>query len=206
MAPVFQTPTRVINPVLLIALAEAGQKRPANIGPASALGNLTAAEVPGVLVAKWKHHGPTLRQQVLDVLLSRPAWTDKLLTRIEQQPEFAAAIGTAHRQRLLTHDDEKLRGRANTVFGAAKATDRQELVEKYRNVIDMKGDPQRGQEVFQRRCAVCHRLTGPGINVGPDLRALTDRSAESLLIALLDPNRAVEAKEVQNNNLPNLRI
>jgi putative heme-binding domain-containing protein len=32
--------------------------------------------------------------------------------------------------------------------------------------------------------------------VGPDLAALTDRSTEALLVALLDPNRAVEAKYV----------
>ncbi len=162
----------------------------------TALGNLSTAEVPGVLFAGWKHHGPTLRQQVLDTLLSRPAWTGELLARIEKQDEFSANIGATHRQRLLTHDDEALRTRAITIFGAARESDRQKVVAKYQSVIDLKGDPQRGEEIFQKRCAVCHRLTGPGVNVGPDLRSLTDRSPKALLTAMLDPNRAVEAKFV----------
>ncbi len=33
-----------------------------------------------------------------------------------------------------------------------------------------------------------------GVEVGPDLAALNDKSPESLLIAILDPNRAFEAK------------
>jgi putative heme-binding domain-containing protein len=37
-------------------------------------------------------------------------------------------------------------------------------------------------------------LEGEGHVVGPDLAALTDRSAEGLLVEILDPNRAVEDK------------
>ena len=33
-----------------------------------------------------------------------------------------------------------------------------------------------------------------GVEVGPDLATLNDKSPESLLIAILDPNRAFEAK------------
>lgn len=56
------------------------------------------------------------------------------------------------------------------------------------------GDPARGREVFNKRCAVCHRFGGQGHAVGPDLSALTDKSNEALMIAILDPNRAVETK------------
>jgi putative heme-binding domain-containing protein len=41
---------------------------------------------------------------------------------------------------------------------------------------------------------VCHKLDGVGQNVGPDLTALTDKSARSMLVAILDPNKAVEDK------------
>ena len=46
--------------------------------------------------------------------------------------------------------------------------------------------------MFQKVCATCHRLGGVGTEVGPDLAALADKSPESLLVAILDPNRAVE--------------
>ena len=39
-----------------------------------------------------------------------------------------------------------------------------------------------------------HKLGGAGNDVGPDLAALDDRSPEALLVAILDPSRAFEAK------------
>src|SRR5690606_9611101 len=58
------------------------------------------------------------------------------------------------------------------------------------------GDPAAGKIVFAAACLACHVAEGLGNPVGPDLAALTDRSPESLLVAILDPNRAVEDKYV----------
>ena len=66
----------------------------------------------------------------------------------------------------------------------------------HRPVLDLRGDPGRGALVFRERCAACHELKGVGAPTGPDLAALTDTSPLSLLTAILDPNRAVEAKYV----------
>jgi putative heme-binding domain-containing protein len=60
----------------------------------------------------------------------------------------------------------------------------------------MKGDAAHGKELFTKSCANCHRLNGVGNEVGPDLAALAGRSAEYLLVQILDPNRAVEARYV----------
>ena len=48
--------------------------------------------------------------------------------------------------------------------------------------------------MFKKLCASCHRLGKEGVEVGPDLATLTDKSPEALLIAILDPNRAFETK------------
>ena len=58
----------------------------------------------------------------------------------------------------------------------------------------MKGNPAAGALVFKKLCASCHRLGGEGVAVGPDLATLNDKSPGSLFSAILDPNRAVEAK------------
>ena len=58
----------------------------------------------------------------------------------------------------------------------------------------MKGDKAAGATVFKKLCASCHRLGNEGVEVGPDLAALNDKSPEALVIAILDPNRAFEAK------------
>ena len=58
----------------------------------------------------------------------------------------------------------------------------------------MNGDRERGKAVFTKRCATCHQLGGVGKAVGPELTALTDKSPQAMLVAIFDPNRAVEDK------------
>ena len=55
-------------------------------------------------------------------------------------------------------------------------------------------DATRGTEIFKKRCATCHKLKDIGTSVGSDLVSLTDKSTAALLTAILDPNKAVEAK------------
>jgi len=48
--------------------------------------------------------------------------------------------------------------------------------------------------VFTKTCSTCHKIGEIGQQVGPDLRSVGDKSPQSLLIAIIDPNRAVEAR------------
>src|SRR5262249_9452877 len=64
------------------------------------------------------------------------------------------------------------------------------------SVFDLQGDSKSGLEVFSKHCATCHKLGSVGHEVGPDLASLGDKSPQALLIAILDPNRAVEARYV----------
>jgi putative heme-binding domain-containing protein len=71
------------------------------------------------------------------------------------------------------------------------------VVTEYREKLEgLTGDPQAGRLVFEKRCSSCHRLQDLGRDLGADLAALRDRSSSALLTAILDPNRAVEAKFV----------
>jgi putative heme-binding domain-containing protein len=63
-------------------------------------------------------------------------------------------------------------------------------------VLTTTGNTNRGAQLFAKTCASCHQLGGVGHAVGPDLASLGDKSPQSLLIAILDPNRAVEARYV----------
>jgi putative heme-binding domain-containing protein len=58
------------------------------------------------------------------------------------------------------------------------------------------GDAGHGVALFRQHCAACHRLGGDGRAVGPDLGMITDKSVDTLLAAILDPNQAVEARYV----------
>jgi putative membrane-bound dehydrogenase-like protein len=162
----------------------------------AAMGRLRDDRVPTLLVTGWRGHSPGLRGAILDVLLGREPLTRALLDRIEHREIPAAEIGAVHRQRLLQHQTPALRDRAAKLLGTAADASRTTVLEQYRPALADKGDVTRGAAVFKRVCAACHKLAGMGTEIGPDLHALSDRSPASLLTAILDPNRAVEAKFV----------
>jgi len=154
--------------------------------------------VPEALLSGWNAHGPSIRAAILNALLSRRAWVEDLLGAIETGRVQAAEISAADRSKLRSHPDAAIRSRAETVFGAV-ASQRADVLERYRSALETAGDPERGRAVFLESCASCHRLEDEGHAVGPDLLALTDRSPEALLVAILDPNRAFESKYAAYN-------
>jgi putative membrane-bound dehydrogenase-like protein len=160
------------------------------------LGKLGEATVPKLLLRGWKGHAPTLRSQVLDVLLRRDDWAGAVLGAIEKKQVLPFEVDAARRQRLLDHKNTDLRRRAAKLFAAASGSDRQKVIDDYKAVLTLKGEPARGKVLFTKHCAACHKLAGIGNDVGPELVSVADKSNAALLIAVLDPNRAVEARYI----------
>ncbi len=159
----------------------------------SGLGRLADSTVADILLAGWKGCSPRVRGAVLDALLSRREWTPALLSALEAGRVAPGEIDPARRQRLLSRRDPALRSRAEALF-AHQGQARKAVVEAFWPAVRMKGDPAAGASVFKKLCITCHRLGNEGVEVGPDLATLNDKSPESLLIAILDPNRALESK------------
>jgi putative membrane-bound dehydrogenase-like protein len=162
----------------------------------TALGRLRDPQVPALLLRGWKGYSPGRRNQVLDELLVRDDWLKAVLDAVEQKQILPLEIDPARRQRLLAHRNVAVRERAARLFAGAVNPDRQKVVDAHRGVLSLKGDTTRGRQVFTKTCSVCHQLAGIGQAVGPDLASVGDKSPEGLLIAILDPNRAVEARYV----------
>jgi putative membrane-bound dehydrogenase-like protein len=159
----------------------------------AALGRSVDPKVPALLFRGWKTYSPQIRSAILDTVLSRKPWTSSLLSALEGSSLPPAEVDPAHRSTLLAHRDETLRRRAEAVF-AHQAQARQKVIDAYRPAFQIKGDPSSGSAVFRRVCASCHRLGDVGIDVGPNLGALNEKNPETLLIAILDPNRVFESR------------
>jgi putative membrane-bound dehydrogenase-like protein len=160
----------------------------------ASLGNLRGPQVPAALLRGWKGYSPAVRTQVTEILLRREDWTRDLLEAIERKKILPAEIDAPHRQRVLGHKSNEVRGRAAKLFADAINPDRQKVVVAYQPALALTGDAARGGQLFVKHCANCHRFGNVGQQVGPDLASVGDKSAEGLLIAILDPNRAVEAR------------
>jgi putative membrane-bound dehydrogenase-like protein len=158
------------------------------------LARLRGNDVPALLVAGWKGYAPALRNQVFDTLLSRLEWVNPTLDALEKKTIPTSEVDAVRRQRLLDYKIDSVRERATKLFAAATNVDRQKLIDSYRPALSMKGDAVKGAEIFKKNCAACHQLGGIGQAVGPDLAPEANRPGEFLLIAILDPNQAVDAR------------
>lgn len=150
--------------------------------------------VPEILLAGWRSHVPELRGAILDVLLSRPDWTVGLLDAVERGDVLAAQIDASRRARLLEIEDTGLAERASRLLAAGPVESRASVLASYRVALELVGNSFRGALLFQKTCANCHEWRGRGKTVGANLAALQDRSSPALLVAILDPNKAVESK------------
>jgi putative heme-binding domain-containing protein len=160
-------------------------------------GRLADDSVPGAVLAGWKSHSPSLKAQILDLLLSRTAWQRQLLTALEKDEVPAAQIDPARRQRLLSHKDQSVRALATKVFAGAGNPDRQKVLKDYADISTLTGDRLRGKAIFAKSCAACHRQDGAGHAVGPDLDQVAGKSAAYLLTEILDPNKNVDSRYIE---------
>src|SRR6185436_9184408 len=124
----------------------------------AALSKLQQLRNPGVadvLLAAWKGSSPRGRDEIIALLLGRFEWSRSLLAAIQAENLPAAAIGTAQRQQLLTHSDQRIREQAQKVFKAAHS-DREAIVQKYLVAIKKEGNAEKGRAHFQQNCIQCH--------------------------------------------------
>ena len=158
------------------------------------LSRLGGKHVAKHLLTDWKGFSPRLREQVLDSLLSRSTWTEALLDDIEQGRISVSELDAARRTKLTSHRDQQLRERGVNLFAGSLNKNRQEIIHQWEPALALQCNLELGAAVYKKRCAVCHQLDSQGHSAGPDLSALTDKSPKTLLLAILDPNRAVDAR------------
>ena len=151
-----------------------------------------AASGATTLISAWNTLAPPLRSQALDALLSREPWTNALLDAIEKKRIAPIELDAVHRQRLL--QNEPFKERETRLLAETIKPDRQKVLDTFKPAAALSGDMSHGRVIFTKICATCHQLGDLGKAVGPDLASLGNKSADALLVATIDPNRAVESK------------
>ena len=135
------------------------------------------------------------KRAALGTLLRRPEWSGALLDAIAGGAVLRNDLGPENWQQLRSSRDPKISERARSLAngGAAISADREEVVKKLLPVAQLDGDVALGKEVFTKNCAVCHKFSGAGQNIGPELTGIGARPKADILMEVLDPNRSVEA-------------
>lgn len=186
-------PLKFSRPILTACL---GADRPAELqAEAIAQWGLVAdRSFASAVIAAWDGLAPSVRPQALVQLLRRPEHLPPLLEAIGNRKIPAAALDAGQVQSLLKLKDPRLAAEARRVLTEVIPPAREVVTAKFAPSIDLAGDATRGQSVYRRACVICHRATGQGMEVGPDLITVKNKGRSALLTAILDPNKEVAAQ------------
>jgi putative heme-binding domain-containing protein len=174
-------------------------RSPAEVQFASvrALGLHENPKVADILLASWASYSPAVRREVLEVLFARTNRIPALLKAIDDGKVLAGQLEPFRIERLRQQSDPELRDKARKLLAGQGASDRQQVVDRYRPALELKGDGSRGKAVFKKTCATCHRLENEGTEVGPDLlSALRNKTPQILLTDIFDPSKEVDPRYI----------
>jgi putative membrane-bound dehydrogenase-like protein len=161
-----------------------------------ALSTSTAKTLGPTVIGKLAGLTPAARAAGIRLLLSRPDTTRVLLDAIDKGQIQISDLSLDQRQALLTHPQLGIRNRAKAMLsrgGGLPDPDRQKVIDQVLPNLKKTGDAAAGRVVFKNNCAKCHRHSGEGEQIGPDLTGSFVHNKEHLLVDILDPSRNVEA-------------
>jgi putative heme-binding domain-containing protein len=177
---------------VLPGLLDGRQPAPVQLAALRALGDRGEAEVGPILTASWRGLGPSSRREATEVLFARPDRLVALLDAMQSGAIPPGQLDPARRDQLLQSRDASIRERAEQLLASTGGSStRAEVIASYQGALTLDGQSGRGQVVFRKACATCHKAEGFGAEVGPDLASVTNRTPEDLVIHILDPNREV---------------
>ena len=139
---------------------------------------------------------PAVRRSMLDAALLRPERALLLLDEIEAGRIRRTELEQGRINLLLQYSNVQVKDRAQKLLANIVTTDRQAVLADYQAVLTMESDPQRGQQVFSKQCATCHRIDNIGVDVAPDISDSRTKTAEQYLVDIIQPNRAIDANYV----------
>jgi putative heme-binding domain-containing protein len=66
------------------------------------------------------------------------------------------------------------------------------IASRHAGFTKLHGSAEKGAQVFEKNCAICHQIAGRGAKVGPQLDGVGNRGLDRLLEDIIDPNRNVD--------------
>lgn len=161
----------------------------------AALGRLDQPEVAAAVLANFDKLELELKPRAVELLTQRPVWSHELLVAVAGKKLEKDALNLNQLRRIASFQDESLQQRLREVYGAIREgrdPQREQFVNRMRDFLqNTPGDPHRGQAVFKRLCAQCHKIHGEGADVGPDITLNGRNNWEQLLSNVFDPSLVV---------------
>ena len=156
------------------------------------LGRFSNAAGNADLLARWNSLTPSLRSELLDIMISRADRATLLLKEVQAGKITPSDFSPVQLRALRTHPSDEVRKSAERLIVVpTTASSRDQVIAQYRTALDLPGKADSGKALYVERCATCHRAGGQGNAVGPDFASMKNSGKEKLLVNIIDPNREV---------------
>jgi putative membrane-bound dehydrogenase-like protein len=160
------------------------------------LASYSDPRIQTTLTARWSALIPSLtpdsRKQVVAALLGHVERLNSVLDAIENGRIRPQDLTSTDINLLRTDADQGVRQRAVRLFGQL-TPHRPAVLERFAPALRLAGDANNGRQIYQARCASCHRVGDSGASFGPDLADMRVLSKEKLLAAIIEPNAELHA-------------
>lgn len=156
-----------------------------------ALRTRTDPDVGRMVLASWAAATPSVKREILDVVLARPERIDALADAMEEGTVTPSELDPDSRRRVLENAPEGRKTALDAMLSSKSSADRSTVIREWREKLPPKGDMGNGKGVFVKNCAGCHQIGDIGTKVGPDIAGLISKSRDQVLEEILDPNRQI---------------
>jgi putative membrane-bound dehydrogenase-like protein len=139
------------------------------------------------------------RAEMINTLVSRPAYAKALLEALRNKKVTAGEITAFHARQIRAFENEGLTKDLTELWGDVRVTaaEKKALIEQFKTKLTpetlAKADLSVGRLMFQKTCANCHVLYGVGRKLGPDITGSNRKNLDYLLENILDPSASVGA-------------
>ena len=168
-------------------------------GLVAAVALTESADVGVTLVNSLASLTPTVRAEAIRALIGREDWAVAFMDGVEGRKVRLEDLSLDQKQALAAHPNRSIAGRAKALLakgGGLPDPDRQKVIDLISPIALKPGNAAKGKIVYTQQCAKCHRHSGEGGKVGPDLTGMAAHPKTELLVNILDPSRSVEGNFV----------
>jgi putative heme-binding domain-containing protein len=147
------------------------------------------------IIAGLPRFSTTQRTVAQSVLASRRVSAEALLHAVESGGIERSSLPAEMQDKVRRLDGGALAARVDQIFGVKQtqsfAAAEAEITRVVSTISSGQGSPYRGRDLFDQRCAGCHRLHNKGGKVGPDLTSYKRDDIPTLILSIVNPSAEI---------------
>jgi putative heme-binding domain-containing protein len=178
---------------LLQKLIAANEESSVQIAALRTLGAIPGTAVSQHLLKQWQNLTPEIQNEAINTFLADTQRIALLLNAIETGNVQPSSVGWQRSVGLMAQSDLKLRDKARRLLTKSDLESAR-VNKEYQQALSLKGDPEKGKNVYAQNCSSCHQVRGDmGVSFGPDLGTIHNWSAEAIMANILAPNLSISS-------------